>query len=49
MLLKPSTMGGRLFDGGMLRDYSDERDHFEADMNWVLQSSEQGLGLMVQN
>ena len=49
MLLKPSTMGGRLFDGGMLRDYSDERDHFEADMNWVLQSGEQGLGLMVQN
>ncbi len=34
MLLKPNTMGGRLFDGGMFRDCSDERDHFEDDMNW---------------
>lgn len=49
MLLKPSTMGDRLFDGGMLRDYSNERDHFEADMNWLSCYSEKTIGLPDRN
>ncbi|MEY3070447.1 MAG: hypothetical protein RL473_554 [Actinomycetota bacterium] len=49
MLLKPSTMGGRLFDGGMFRDCSDERDHFQADMNWLSCYPEKTIGLPDRN